>query len=145
MTCKFAPPLASYIAQVVRGSTMTTDSSELLEQILLRVSWGGELLDSLRRDWTLGQEGLSPGGQHCSGSWEFLADHFCSVPENGGELGGRGPNASSPKCRDVVDSLREEDHHFTRGYFLMELLFSFSAEKSYPKGQDFPIPSPSLK
>ena len=96
MTCKFAPPLASYIAQVVRGSTMTTDSSELLEQILLRVSWGGELLDSLRRDWTLGQEGLSPGGQHCSGSWEFLADHFCSVPEDRGELGGRGPNASSP-------------------------------------------------
>ena len=109
MTCEFAPPLASYIAQVVRGSTMTTNSSKLLEQVLFRVSRGGEPWDSLGRDWTLDQESLSPGGQHCSGSWELLADHFCSVTENGGELGGRGPNASSPKCGDVVDSLREED------------------------------------
>ena len=64
--------LASYIAQVVRGSTMTTNSSKLLEHVLLRVSRGGEPWDSLGRDWTLDQESLSPGGQHCSGCWELL-------------------------------------------------------------------------
>ena len=53
--------LASYIAQVVRGSTMTTNSSKLLEHVLLRVSRGGESWDSLGRDWTLDQESLSPG------------------------------------------------------------------------------------
>ena len=62
MTCEFAPPLASYIAQVVRGSTMTTNSSKLLEHVLLRVSRGGEPWDTLGRDWTLDQKSLGPAG-----------------------------------------------------------------------------------
>ena len=94
MTCEFAPPLASYIAQVVRGSTMTTNSSKLLEQVLLRVSRGGEPWDS--------PTGTVWGG---AGRWirRASAQADSTVPDPGNFL-----QTTSALCRRMGENLAGE-------------------------------------